>query len=142
MSKRNRSLSQVGQDSRTIVRQEQTIAYSGPIPHPSDLAKYEQILPGAAERILAMAEKQSEHRQALESKVIESGIRKSERGLVFGLVIGVTALLVGGLCALLGKEIAASFIGGGGIVGLVSVFVVGSQQQKNERLQKEKLAQS
>ncbi|MEI8230555.1 MAG: hypothetical protein WCG83_05490 [Candidatus Peregrinibacteria bacterium] len=60
---------------------------------------------------------------------------------VFGLIIGITAIIVGGVCAMFEKEIAASFIGGGGLIGLVSVFVIGSQQQKNERLQKEKMVQ-
>jgi uncharacterized membrane protein len=125
-----------------IVRHEQaSFAYAGPIPHPNDLARYEQILPGAAERIMAMAEKQADHRRALEMQVVSSGVRKSERGLIFGLIIGITAIVVGGACAVLGKEIAASFIGGGGLIGLVSVFVIGSQQQKNERLQKEKMMQ-
>lgn len=31
--------------------------YSGPLPHPETLAKYDQIVPGAAERIITMAEK-------------------------------------------------------------------------------------
>lgn len=124
-----------------LVRHEQTVSYSGPLPPPSDLQRFEQILPGAAERIMRMAELQSEHRRQLESQVVSSGVRKSERGLMFGLIIGITAIVTGGLCAVLGKEIAASFIGGGGIVGLVSVFVIGSQQQKSERIHKEKLMQ-
>lgn len=137
----NKKYNQNNNPSQMLVRQEQTVTYSGPIPHPNDLAKYEQVLPGSAERILCMAEKQSEHRRTLESHVIQSGIRKSERGLLFGLIIGITAIVIGGTCALFGKEIAASFIGGGGIAGLVSVFVIGSQQQKNERIQKEKISQ-
>ena len=38
--------------------------FSGPLPHPEDLAKYEQVLPGAADRIISMAEQQAAHRQA------------------------------------------------------------------------------
>ena len=41
-------------------------ALSGPLPPPEMLAQYEEILPGAAERILSMAERQAEHRQKLE----------------------------------------------------------------------------
>jgi uncharacterized membrane protein len=44
--------------------------FSGPIPPPTLLAEYNKVVPNAAERILAMAEKQSEHRQFLEKKVI------------------------------------------------------------------------
>ena len=35
-------------------------SYQGPLPHPTHFAGYESVLPGAAERILAMAEKQQE----------------------------------------------------------------------------------
>jgi uncharacterized membrane protein len=44
--------------------------FSGPLPHPEDLAKYEQVLPGAADRIIRMAEQQAAHRQNLERAVI------------------------------------------------------------------------
>lgn len=131
----------MNKNNPVVVRHEQTVSYSGPLPAPSDLQRFEQILPGAAERIMKMAEQQAVHRRQLETQVISSGVRKSERGLVFGLIIGITAIVTGGVCASLGQQIAASFIGGGGIVGLVSVFVIGSQQQKSERIQKEKLMQ-
>jgi uncharacterized membrane protein len=37
--------------------------FSGPIPHPNILESYNRILPGAAERILSMAEEEQKHRQ-------------------------------------------------------------------------------
>ena len=40
--------------------------YSGPLPKAEDLAKYEALLPGAADRIFVMAEKQLSHRHDLE----------------------------------------------------------------------------
>ncbi|MFQ7172706.1 MAG: DUF2335 domain-containing protein [Thomasclavelia ramosa] len=47
-----------------------SVSYSGPIPHPSDFEQYERVLPGAADRILTMAENQSAHRQTLEKAAI------------------------------------------------------------------------
>lgn len=43
---------------------------SGPIPSPEVFREYEDILPGSADRILAMAELQQAHRHSLESDVI------------------------------------------------------------------------
>ena len=40
--------------------------FRGPIPPPEIISGYEAIIPGAADRILAMAEKQSQHRQEME----------------------------------------------------------------------------
>ena len=52
-------------------------AFSGPLPRPADLEFYEKIVPGAAERILTMAEKQGAHRQEIEKIVVKSGARDS-----------------------------------------------------------------
>ncbi|MBW2608107.1 MAG: DUF2335 domain-containing protein [Deltaproteobacteria bacterium] len=48
--------------------------FSWPLPPPEILAKYNSVLPDAAERIISMAENQATHRQRIESKVIESNI--------------------------------------------------------------------
>ncbi len=42
--------------------------YAGPLPHPEILEKFEQILPGSADRILKQAEAQTLHRIELEKK--------------------------------------------------------------------------
>ncbi|PIQ30327.1 MAG: hypothetical protein COS35_13425 [Zetaproteobacteria bacterium CG02_land_8_20_14_3_00_50_9] len=41
--------------------------HSGPLPAPEDFAKYENILPGAAERILSMAENEARHRHTIDN---------------------------------------------------------------------------
>lgn len=40
--------------------------FSGPLPHPDILAKYEEVYPGAASKIFQMAEEQAEHRRKME----------------------------------------------------------------------------
>lgn len=61
--------------------------YSGPLPAPETLAAYEQILPGAADRVIAMAERQSAHRQQLETMQVESASKIWLRGQVFGFIL-------------------------------------------------------
>lgn len=46
--------------------------HSGPLPAPEDLARYEQLLPGAAERIIAMAELEQKHRVTMERDAMDS----------------------------------------------------------------------
>ena len=55
----------------------QSTSFSGPLPHPDMLRKFDDVVPGAAERIIKMAEDQSNHRKDLERKVIESDIARS-----------------------------------------------------------------
>ncbi len=107
--------------------------FSGPLPHPDILARYEQILQGAADRIISMAEAQSRHRQTLETEVIASDIKNSRIGLYCGLIIGLTAILSGAACIFVGQQWGGGFLGGAGLTGLVSVFVYGSREKKIER---------
>jgi uncharacterized membrane protein len=107
--------------------------FSGPLPHPDILARYEQILAGAADRIISMAEAQSRHRQELEAEVIASDIKNSRIGLYCGLIIGLTAILSGAACIFVGQQWGGGFLGGAGLTGLVSVFVYGAHEKKKER---------
>jgi uncharacterized membrane protein len=104
-------------------------AHQGPLPHWEDLEKYGQIIPNGADRIMSMAEKQQEHRMSLETKAISEQLSQSKRGQTFGLLIGLTALIGGVICIMTGHEWAGAFLGGGGLTGLVSVFVIGKNKQ-------------
>lgn len=78
--------------------------FSGPLPHPEDLAKYEQVLPGAADRIIRMAEQQAAHRQSLEKAAILSSVTMQKWGLGSAFVLAMTAI-GGGIClSLIGYE--------------------------------------
>jgi uncharacterized membrane protein len=111
--------------------------YVGPLPKPETLKQFDDIVPGAAERILTQFEEQSRHRRDLEQKVISNDIVLSQRGLTFALVIGVIAIVGGIVTALVGKELAGAFIGGGGVIGLVSAFIYGSQAKRKHLKTKE-----
>ena len=113
--------------------------FSGPLPPPEILAKYNSVVPNAAERIITMAETQAAHRQRIESKVIESNIRNSRLGLHYGLIIGLASVLGGVVCILYGHEIGGTILGGTGLSSLVGVFVYGSIQKKKERENRLKL---
>jgi hypothetical protein len=103
--------------------------FSGPIPPPAILEKYNQLIPGAAERILVMAEKDAAHVQEMNKLIIEVSSKESKRGQLFGLFVALAAMSMTALALLLGHETAASIIGGSTVVGLVSVFVTGHSQQ-------------
>ena len=117
----------------TSHKQVQLAQFSGPIPHPTILEHYDRISPGAAERIISMAENQAKHRQDLEARVISSDISNSRLGLHYGLIIGLVAVIGGAFCIVTGHEVGGSIIGGTGLTGLVGVFVYGSRQRRKER---------
>jgi len=59
---------------------------SGPMPSSSELAGYEKVLPGSAERILAIWEKEVAHRHENEKTVIREAFRLSSKGQNCGLI--------------------------------------------------------
>ena len=122
----------------TEVREE-TRTFSGPLPHPEILQKYNEVIPGGADRIFKMAEEEALHRRAQERDIVRGGIdddkaRATERrlGQIFGLVIGLAAIGGGAYTASVGQPWAGSFIGGAGVGGLVLAFVLGSKRQPTE----------
>jgi uncharacterized membrane protein len=121
------------QNQVSIAAARRTEFYSGPLPHPEILKRYNEILPDAAAKILSMVERQELHRHELENMVINSDCKNARLGLHYGLIIGMTAVVGGIVCTLLGHEIGGSIIGGIGLAGLVSVFVYGSKLKREER---------
>jgi uncharacterized membrane protein len=104
--------------------------YSGPIPSAQELQRYEQVQPGLADRIVSMAEKEQGHRHTIETTTMNLDFAEGKRGQIFAFLIGTGAIIVGGYCAIHGANIAGSIIGGGGVVGLVSVFVYGRKHSQ------------
>ena len=115
-------------------------AHSGPIPPPAILEKYNQIVPNAAERIIRMAEKQSDHRMDLEKKVIDSSIFKSYLGMIFATGIAVYGLYIAKEIAIDGNPATAGIIAAIDIIGLISVGIYNGNIQKNEREQRKQMS--
>jgi uncharacterized membrane protein len=70
--------------------------YSAPIPPPELLAGYERALPGCAERIVAMAEKEQSHRHDMQKKELEARLKMMQRGQYFAFGLGAVGM-IGGL---------------------------------------------
>lgn len=104
--------------------------FSGPIPHPDILAHYNNIVPGAAERIIQMAESEKEHRHHIEKSALQADISEARLGQIFAFLIGITAIIAGAYTAVAGEPLAGGFIGGGGVIGLVSVFIWGRAKKE------------
>jgi uncharacterized membrane protein len=119
-----------------LIAQIQSESFSGPLPPPDALARYDQIVPGAAERIIAMAEKQAEHRQKLESTVVKGNTSSQTRGTWFAFIISMTAIC-GGIWLIHGGKSAtglATIITD--LAALAAVFVYTRKRQNKERERK------
>lgn len=116
--------------------------HSGPLPHPRQLEEYDRVVPGAAERIIQMAETQSHHRQTLERKVINSRSRDSLLGIISAFIITMTIILLGGYIIVNSDRLDGQLIGtlltGLGISGIVGTFIYGTRSARKEREEKTK----
>jgi uncharacterized membrane protein len=117
--------------STTIARFEAEF-FEGPLPHPGILAEYDRICPGAASRILAMAESQSQHRQELERLVVLSNCRSQDRGPILGFLLAAGAITLGGFLILHGKEVSGLVALIGALVAVVVPFLYGKRVQQKE----------
>ncbi len=112
----------------------QHTSFQGPIPHPEILAKYEDVLPGAADRIIQMAERESAHRQSLEKYDAEAALELNRRneslafysgvcGQIVAGIITVLAIAGGVICILNGHIWPGGFLGGSPIAAIVYIFI-------------------
>jgi uncharacterized membrane protein len=104
--------------------------WQGPLPPPDILKQYNDAFPNGAERIFLEAQKQTDHRISLEKTVIPEEQKQSSRGQKFGLIICLSFLAACFTLVVLGHEVSGTIIGSIDIVALVTVFVIGSKNQK------------
>lgn len=123
----------------SLVHQRTEISYSGPLPPPGVLAEFEKVLPGSAERIFVMAEKQLEHRMSLETTVIEGGSKRADRGVYAAVLIEGMFLATSCYLAHLGMTADALKVVGGSAVGLLGAFGFGTLSRRSERIKKKKI---
>lgn len=107
----------------------------GPIPPAEELEKYKRVVADAPERILAMAERQSSHRQSMEMKALNGKIWEGRLGLVAGIVVVSGCIIASIFLALNNKTTVACVIGGSTVVGLAGVFITGKIFDKQNKSQ-------
>ena len=81
--------------------------WSGPLPPPTLLAEYNDAVPGGAERILSMAERQTSHRMEMEVRTAKYDHRLAHAGQWIGLTVVLAVLVLAGYMVYLGATTAA-----------------------------------
>lgn len=121
-------LPDASEEKKVIIIQASEV-YSGSIPHPKIIAGYESIKEGFGDRILALIEKQSEHRQFMEKESLQMQHNEIKRGQNYAFLIGSIAIISGCVTAIMGAVVPGALIGTGGVVGLVSAFIYGAKKR-------------
>lgn len=99
--------------------------WSGPLPPPALVEHYEQLQPGMADRIMALAEAEAAHVREIERLSVEYQREDVRRSTYCALFIGCVALVGGTVAVVMGHDLGGGLIGGGGVVALVGTFISG-----------------
>jgi uncharacterized membrane protein len=110
--------------------------FSGPLPPPNLLARYNDVVANGAERILAMAERQSKHRELLEAQVVAGNLKSQDRGTLYAFIIALITILGGIFLIYMGKDASGLATIISSLVGLISIFVYSKYKQGKERVEK------
>jgi len=113
--------------------------HSGPLPDPRYFRELAKIYPEAPRIIIEEFRQQSEHRRAMEKAVIGTRSALARRSQIFGLTIGLFGLMGSFSVVALGYPQTGATIATTCVLSLVTVFVLGRESQKQERVEKEKV---
>ena len=109
------------------------VHFAGPLPPANELARYDAVLPGLADRIVKMAEANATHRQALERSVVEGNVVAQLRGQILAFTLALVVAGIGGFLVFSDKATLGLWLILGDLLSLAAVFVTGKVLQWRER---------
>lgn len=107
-------------------------SYSGPLPPPDALIKYNEASPGAADRIIAMAEKEMAHRHKNEEKIIAERIRLSYVSIIMSFISVILLAVLVGYGLYLGADGVAVGAAIGAIASVAGLFIYAKVKQTKD----------
>ena len=124
-----------GNPSTSPIRVETRIsAWQGPLPPPEAIAAYERFVPGAAKRLLDLAEEEARNRMAIERNEQESAnianLHEAEnyhirakRGQMMACGLTFTALVIAAVCAYFHETAIGCAVIGASVLGIVRAIM-------------------
>ncbi|MBI6188652.1 DUF2335 domain-containing protein [Providencia rettgeri] len=107
-------------------------SFRGPLPPPDFLQRYEEILPGGAERIFCLTEKEQSFRHDTHKTALEGAIKKDSRGQWMGFFLSISVLIIATYFAKDGAYWFAGTLITGNLVALAAVFAAGRKGSKSQ----------
>lgn len=105
-------------------------AYQGLLPHPEHLAQFNEISPGAADKIIDEFVRQGAHRRELEAQVVTGNESRGGRGQVLGFLLLLAVIICGTVIALTTNATVGGSVIGGAVTGGAVIYVVGGRPPK------------
>lgn len=107
--------------------------FHGPIPHPKHIQAYEDACPGAADRIIRMAEIAQQRREDRRDRIVEHEYSDRRLGLKLGFAALLALVIAGVVVIAIGNVVVGSTLLGAAVLGtVVGTFVNGRLQPANK----------
>lgn len=116
-----------------------TSSWQGPLPPPQVFAQYESVVPGAAERILAMTEKVATGHIDNEAKLVAAEIETAKQGQAFALLLTLIAIIAAIVFFAIGNPLAGGVLLSFPVVMIVRSFLGqygGAKEPKDQQKEK------
>ncbi|UXS28577.1 DUF2335 domain-containing protein [Staphylococcus delphini] len=102
-------------EERKVIMRKLSITKSGPLPEAEEFKQYEDAVPGAGDRILAMAETEQTHRIDLTNKEQEKYYKSNNMltlvGVICSMIVSVCGIAGAVILGIVGQSWAAGVIG-------------------------------
>lgn len=118
---------------KAMVSVEQSSSFAGPLPPPSLFNGYEKTLPGAADRILTMAEKEQENRHFNNKEMLNQIKGERKRGQYMGCSLVVFLAICGLLLGYLGHDWLSGVIFTGALISVPIIFVLNKEPKQEQK---------
>ena len=121
-----KALDKLPESERTILIERvctTLIASSDSLPSPQKLREYDEVVPGSAERIFRMEEKEQNQRITWVKETTTAEIRQEQYGQWFGFLIAVLCICGAVYLAMNGQVLVPSILAGSTVLGLAGRFI-------------------
>ncbi|TNW23707.1 DUF2335 domain-containing protein [Xylella fastidiosa subsp. pauca] len=98
-------------------------SWSGPLPAPDQLAHFDAVVPGAAERIIKMAEQEGEHSREVRMLTVKAVIGLQRAGLISALMVATLGLCLSFFLGITNHDAVAAILGGTSLTTVVIAFL-------------------
>ncbi|WP_417464579.1 DUF2335 domain-containing protein [Kordiimonas sp.] len=116
------------QQKLVTITMAKSLRYQGPLPLASELRGYEEVLPGAADRIITMAEKEQGHRQRHDDTAQRYYFVDRMTGFVAGFILLLGMVGASVYCIYIDKADWSLLFMGAGVLGLIAKFLPGKHR--------------
>lgn len=113
----------------TQVVHEVVASFQGPLPPPSILRGYDEIVPGAADRIVAMAEREQAHRHSWEQRALRADHWYSMLGMLAGWTTAMALAVGAAVAAAVGEPAVGVALAAASATGMVWKLIQGRSEK-------------